>query len=155
MMDYSMLEKQCQRLWEQEPHPLPALANTAALLYENMEDLNWAGFYLMEGDSLMLGPFQGKMACIRIPARRGVCGKAVAENQMQLVSDVHRFEGHIACDSRSNAELVFPIHHNGRVIGVLDLDSPTPGRFTAEDADGLRLLVARLETTIAWDRWKL
>lgn len=154
-MDYDMLKKQCQSLLEAETHPLPALANIAALLYENMENLNWAGFYLMEGGSLMLGPFQGKAACIRIPVGRGVCGTAVAEDRAILVEDVHQFPGHIACDSESNAELVLPIHRSGQVIGVLDLDSPVQGRFTAEDRDGLLPVIGLLETMVEWERWKL
>lgn len=154
-MNYSMLEKQCRSLLETELHPLPALANTAALLYEIMEDLNWAGFYLMENGSLMLGPFQGKTACIRIPVGRGVCGTAVEEDRVVLVEDVHQFPGHIACDSNSNAELVLPIHHGGQVIGVLDLDSPVPGRFLPEDRDGLMRIVSLLENMVEWGRWKL
>jgi len=154
-MDYTGIAKQAGNLLQSEPHPLPALANTAALLYAEMEGLNWAGFYLLENGSLMLGPFQGKLACIRIPVGRGVCGAAVAEDRCQLVPDVHQFPGHIACDSRSNAELVFPLHHHGQVIGVLDLDSPRAGRFSEADRDGLLPVVQLLEKGIAWDRWRL
>jgi GAF domain-containing protein len=106
------------------------LANASALLYERMPDLNWAGFYLLDGETLRLGPFQGRIACTTIPPGKGVCGRAVQEKRTLLVADVHEFSGHIACDSRSRAELVVPLIRNGAVWGVLDLDSPTPGRFT-------------------------
>jgi len=155
MTDYQLLLAQADALLEDERHPLPALANVSALLYGTLEKLNWAGFYLMEGGSLMLGPFQGKAACIRIPVGRGVCGTAAEEDAAQRVEDVHRFPGHIACDSASNSELVIPIHACGRVIGVLDLDSPEPARFSAEDQDCLTALVRKLETGCDWGRWRL
>jgi GAF domain-containing protein len=118
-------------------------ANLAALLYWSLPQLNWAGFYLLEprrGD-LLLGPFQGKPACVRIPVGRGVCGTAAARRETVVVPDVHAFPGHIACDSASNSEIVVPILHDGRLLGVLDLDSPVHGRFDAEDARGLEALV--------------
>ncbi|MCM1057795.1 MAG: GAF domain-containing protein [Firmicutes bacterium] len=154
-MDYNMLVKQCSSLLEGEAHPLPALANTAALLFENMEALNWAGFYLLESGSLMLGPFQGKAACIRIPVGKGVCGTAAALDRAVLVEDVHQFPGHIACDSNSSAELVLPIHYGGQVIGVLDLDSPVKSRFTEADRAGLQGIVDLLENKVDWERWQL
>lgn len=116
--------------------------------------MNWAGFYLLEGDTLVLGPFQGKIACVRIPVGRGVCGAAVAHNQVQRVDDVHAFDGHIACDAVSNAEIVLPLTVNGHIIGVLDIDSTAFGRFTAEDEEGLRRLVAQLETVLAMTDYK-
>jgi GAF domain-containing protein len=119
------------------PHRIANLSNASALIYETLEDLNWAGFYLLEGDKLVLGPFQGRPACIEIPLGRGVCGTAAQENKTQLVPDVHLFPGHIACDSASNSEIVVPLRVDGKVAGVLDLDSPWPGRFTAEDQTGL------------------
>ncbi len=154
-MNYQLLEKQARSLLESENHPLPALANVSALIYEAVEGLNWAGFYLMEGGSLMLGPFQGKTACIRISLDRGVCGAAAKEDKVLLVPDVHQFPGHIACDSRSRSELVIPIHSEGRVIGVLDMDSPDVGRFTEEDKNGLLPVVHALEDCVAWDKWSL
>ena len=109
------------------------LANTSALLYERLTDINWAGFYLLEDDTLVLGPFQGKIACVRIPVGRGVCGTAVARNQVQRIEDVHVFDGHIACDAASNSEIVLPLVVKNQIIGVLDIDSTVFGRFTDED----------------------
>lgn len=120
------------------------MANAAALLWQYLPDLNWAGFYRMVGAELVLGPFQGKAACIRIPLGRGVCGTAAAERTTQLVDDVHAFPGHIACDAASRSELVVPILRGGGVLGVLDLDSPEPGRFDGEDARGCEALAALL-----------
>ncbi|MBR1651322.1 MAG: GAF domain-containing protein [Lachnospiraceae bacterium] len=145
MTDYKLLAEQLRSFAEDEPHYIPVLSNASALIFESLEDLNWAGFYLMKGGSLMLGPFQGKVACIRIAVGRGVCGTAVAEDKTQLVKNVHEFPGHIACDSASNSEIVIPIHKDGRVWGVLDIDSPSLGRFTEEDKDGLELFVKTLE----------
>ena len=110
-----------------------------------MEDINWAGFYLMDKGSLMLGPFQGKVACIRIQIGKGVCGTAVAEDKTMLVPNVHEFPGHIACDCASNSEIVIPIHSNGLIVGVLDIDSPTLSRFTEDDKAGLEEFVKALE----------
>ncbi len=109
------------------------LANAAAVLYHGMADINWAGFYLLDGDTLVLGPFQGKPACIRIPVGKGVCGTAVSRGCTQRVEDVHLFPGHIACDSASASEIVIPLRRSGRIFGVLDIDSPLPGRFSPED----------------------
>ncbi len=145
MTDYGMLAKQIKALAEDEPHYIPVLSNASALLYENMKDLNWAGFYLMNKGSLMLGPFQGKVACIRIEVGKGVCGTAVAEDATQLVEDVHKFPGHIACDSASNSEIVVPIHSGGKVVAVLDIDSPSLSRFDEGDREGLEDFVKVLE----------
>lgn len=131
-----------------EPDPIANMANASALLFQYLPDLNWAGFYRLIGDELVLGPFQGKAACIRIAMGKGVCGTAAATRETQLVEDVHAFPGHIACDSASASELVVPIVSQGRLIGVLDLDSPSPARFDAGDAAGCeaiaRLLAPRL-----------
>lgn len=119
------------------PHGTANLANASALIMEFLPDVSWAGFYLMENGMLVLGPFQGKTACIEIPVGRGVCGTAVKENKTQLVPNVHEFPGHIACDSASNSEIVVPLRKGGEIIGVLDLDSTSFGRFTEEDREGL------------------
>lgn len=132
-----------------EPDAIANMANAAALIWEYLPDLNWSGFYRMVGDELVLGPFQGKAACIRIALGSGVCGTAAATRETQLVADVHAFPGHIACDAASASELVVPIVHDGRLIGVLDLDSPSPGRFDAEDAAGCEALVRLLAPHIA------
>ena len=128
-----------------EPDPVANMANLAALLWQFLPDLNWAGFYRMVDGELVLGPFQGKPACIRIPVGRGVCGAAAASRETQLVADVHAFPGHIACDAASASELVVPVLHDDALIGVIDLDSPRPARFDAEDAAGIE----RLATLIA------
>lgn len=145
MTDYNLLAEQLRFFAEDEPHYIPVLSNASALIFESLEDLNWAGFYVMKGGSLMLGPFQGKVACIRIAVGRGVCGTAVAEDKTQLVKNVHEFPGHIACDSASNSEIVVPIHKDGKVWGVLDIDSPSLARFNEEDKVGLELFVKTLE----------
>jgi GAF domain-containing protein len=119
-----------------EPDPIANMANAAALIWETLPDLNWAGFYRNVGGELVLGPFQGRPACIRIPFGKGVCGAAAQTLQVQRVDDVHAFPGHIACDSASASELVVPIVRDGELIAVLDLDSPTPARFTREDEEG-------------------
>ena len=143
--DYPVLISQAEGLIEGVPHLVANLANVSALLYTTMEGLNWAGFYLVEGEGLVLGPFQGKPACIEIPWGRGVCGTALAEDRTQLVPDVHAFPGHIACDGASRSEIVVPLHKEGKVFGVLDIDSPTEGRFSEEDRQGLEALVSMLE----------
>ena len=148
MTDYKLLAAQIRSLAEDEPNYVPVMSNASALLYENMEDLNWAGFYIMNRGSLMLGPFQGKVACIRIEVGKGVCGTAVSEDATQLVKDVHQFPGHIACDSASNSEIVVPIHKDGRVVAVLDIDSPSLSRFDEEDKEGLELFVKTLEEVV-------
>ena len=128
-----------------EPDPVANMANLAALLWQFLPDLNWAGFYRMVDGELVLGPFQGKPACIRIPVGRGVCGAAAASRETQLIADVHAFPGHIACDAASASELVVPVIQDGALVGVIDLDSPRPARFDAEDAAGIE----RLATLIA------
>ena len=148
MIDYQLLNQQLTALIHGVPHRIANLANAAALLYNTLPNLNWAGFYLMENGLLVLGPFQGKPACIEIRVGRGVCGTAVAEDRTQLVYDVHQFPGHIACDSASNSEIVVPIRAEGRVVGVLDIDSPLVGRFTEEDRTGLEEFVRILEAEI-------
>ena len=130
---------------EDVPYETANLANAAALLWQTLPDINWAGFYKMENGELVLGPFQGKPACVRIPMGKGVCGTAAAEDQVQLVYNVHEFPGHIACDSASNAEIVVPIHKDGKIWGILDIDSPLVGRFTLEDRAGLEQVAAVLE----------
>jgi L-methionine (R)-S-oxide reductase len=131
-----------------EPDPVANMANAAALLFEWLPDLNWAGFYRMVANELVLGPFQGKVACIRIAVGSGVCGTAVATRTTQIVADVHAFPGHIPCDSASNSELVVPIIHRGDVIAVIDLDSPSFARFDANDAAGCEVLGALLAPRI-------
>ena len=148
MTDYKLLAAQIRSLAEDEPNYIPVMSNASALLYENMEDLNWAGFYIMNKGSLMLGPFQGKVACIRIELGKGVCGTAAQSNETQLVKDVHQFPGHIACDSASNSEIVVPIHSDGKVVAVLDIDSPSLSRFDENDKEGLEQFVKALEETV-------
>ena len=142
---YNLLLEQVRALTDGITHPLANLANTAALLWQGLPEINWCGFYLMDGGALMLGPFCGLPACIQIPLGRGVCGTAAQKDEIQLVHDVHAFPGHIACDSASNAEIVIPIHAGGRVVGVLDIDSPTIGRFDKTDQESLCMLVRQLE----------
>ena len=132
-----------------EPDAIANMANAAALVWQFLPDLNWAGFYRVVGDELVLGPFQGKAACIRIAFGRGVCGTAAERRESQRVEDVHAFPGHIACDAASASELVVPIVHQGRLLGVLDLDSPTRGRFTADDQRGCEALIALLAPRLA------
>ena len=144
--EFGQIKDEMQALISGVPHLIANLANASALLWQSLPDLNWVGFYLLEGDRLVLGPFQGKPACIEIPLGKGVCGTAAATGKTQLVTDVHTFPGHIACDSASNSEIVVPIRQNGRVVAVLDLDSPTVGRFTEADRAFLEETVAILET---------
>ena len=148
MTDYSTLNAQLRQLIKNVAHPVANLANAAALLYHTLPNLNWAGFYMLEGDKLILGPFQGKIACIEIPVGKGVCGTAAAKNETICVPDVHQFPGHIACDCASNAEIVIPLRKAGKVIGVLDMDSPEYRRFTREDQLGLEAFAAILEEAL-------
>ena len=143
---YPLLSKQLQAITEGVPHKIANLANTAALLWEALDNINWVGFYLLEEDTLILGPFQGKVACIEIPMGRGVCGTAAARGETVRVDNVHAFPGHIACDSASNSELVIPLFRGSQVIGVLDIDSPLLGRFTSEDQAGLETLARIIES---------
>ncbi len=147
-MDYTSLIAQVRALITDVPHTVANLANTSAAIWQAMEKINWAGFYLLEGEKLLLGPFQGKPACIEIPVGKGVCGTAVKEEKTILVEDVHRFPGHIACDSASNSEIVVPIFKNREIYGVLDIDSPYFARFAAEDQQGLEALVKVLEENL-------
>lgn len=144
---YKLMNAQLQALISDVPHRIANMANAAALLYNTLEDINWAGFYLMEQGMLVLGPFQGKTACIEICVGKGVCGTAVERDEIMLVEDVHLFPGHIACDSASNSEIVLPIHVNGEIIGVLDIDSPSLARFDEEDMNGLKEFVHIFETS--------
>ena len=175
MTDYGLLTKQIISLAEVDAHWLPVMSNAAALLWDALDDINWAGFYLVDPATvsgaeldagsgaiaepgtassdheprtpeLRLGPFQGKVACVRIPFGRGVCGTAAATKTSQLVEDVHQFPGHIACDSASNSEVVVPIFKDDQVVGVLDIDSPNVARFTQEDLAGLEQVVKVLES---------
>jgi len=151
-VDFSLLSKQLEAFAGGEKHYLPLLSNASALIWDSVSDINWAGFYLMQNGSLLLGPFQGKVACIRIPVGRGVCGTAVSQNKSQLVKNVHEFPGHIACDSASNSEVVVPLHKpDGSVFGVLDIDSPLVGRFSEDDLKGFEKLAAVLESNIDID----
>lgn len=146
--NYALTARQLAALIEGVPHEVANLANASALLWQEMPDINWVGFYKVENGILVLGPFQGKPACIEIPVERGVCGTAVAEDAVQLVYDVHQFPGHIACDCASNSEIVLPIHVNGEIWGVLDIDSPLIGRFTEEDQAGLQEIICVLEQNL-------
>ena len=145
MTNYDELNLQLRGLIDGVPHRIANLANASALLWQSLDGLNWAGFYLMKNGMLVLGPFQGKPACIEIRPGRGVCGTAAAEDRTQVVPDVHAFPGHIACDCASRSEIVVPIHSRGEVAAVLDLDSPLPDRFTEEDRLGLETFVSILE----------
>lgn len=170
MADYGLLAKQIVSLAEVDAHWLPVLSNAAALLWDALDDINWAGFYLVDpatvtgeepgfesgaepglepvSPELRLGPFQGKVACVRILFGRGVCGTAAATKTSQLVEDVHQFPGHIACDSASNSEVVVPIFEGDQVVGVLDIDSPSVARFTQEELAGLEQVVKALESCV-------
>ena len=147
--DYDTMNAQLASLVEGVPHSLANLSNAAALLWEHLGGINWAGFYLLQGDKLVLGPFMGKTACIEIPLTKGVCGAAARSDSTQLVPDVHAFPGHIACDSASRSEIVVPLHRDGRVFGVLDIDSPLLHRFTEADKAGLEAFARILEPAIA------
>ena len=148
--DYHMMCRQIRSLAEISDHYMPVLANASAILYEGMDDLNWAGFYLVEEEHLILGPFQGKFACVRIEKGKGVCGTAYETDETQVVADVHQFPGHIACDSASNSEIVIPLHKDRRVIAVMDIDSPLFSRFSQEDVEGLSEFARTLEEIIKW-----
>ena len=146
---YLELSAKLTALMEGVPYQTANLANASALLWQELEDINWVGFYQLHQGKLVLGPFQGKPACIEIPVGKGVCGRAAAENKVQRVEDVHAFPGHIACDSASNSEIVLPLYCRGEIWGVLDIDSPSLGRFTWEDAQGLEEISAIISNMIA------
>lgn len=143
--DYARLTEQAAALIESECDLIANLSNLSALLHMELDRINWVGFYVVKGNELVLGPFQGKPACVRIPFGRGVCGIAAEKNQVQRVADVHQFAGHIACDAASNSELVIPFSINGQVAGLLDIDSPEIGRFCEEDEIGLSNFMNRVE----------
>lgn len=142
---YTLIKEQAACMIANCPYPLANLSNITALLYQNLDRLNWAGFYRMEDGHLVLGPFQGKIACTEIAVGKGVCGTAVLEDSIQLVKDVHQFPGHIACDCASNSEIVIPLHKDGKIWGVLDIDSPETGRFSETDREGLKQLTDLME----------
>ena len=148
MTDYDLMCRQLESLSEGVSWDITVLSNAAALIWDSLEDINWAGFYLMKEGKLLLGPFQGKPACTVIEIGKGVCGTAAAEDKTQLVKNVHEFPGHIACDSASNSEIVVPLHSGDSVCGVLDIDSPHLGRFSEEDREGLEAFAHILESAI-------
>lgn len=143
--NYNLLGKQLASLIEDETNLIAILSNTSALLNDNLDQINWVGFYLIENNELILGPFQGHPACVHISIGKGVCGTAVANNQTQLVDDVNTFPGHIACDANSKSEIVVPIHVDNEIIGVLDIDAPITQRFSKGDQQGLEEIVSILE----------
>ena len=150
MTDYKILLKQATELLESEPWAVSALSNLSSLIMVSLENLNWAGFYIMRNGVLTVGPFQGKPACIHIQPGKGVCGTALLKDETVLVPDVHAFPGHIACDSASNSEIVVPIHSEGKLVAVLDIDSPLKNRFSENDKAGLEKLVRLLEEKLVW-----
>lgn len=145
---YAELLQQTQALLQDETDLIANMANFSALLFQSLPDLNWAGFYIMRQGELVLGPFQGKVACVRIPVGKGVCGTCVATGEIQRVADVHEFPGHIACDAASNSEIVLPVRHQGEIIAVLDIDSPLLNRFDEADQQGLATLVTAFEQAL-------
>ncbi len=149
---YQTLTSQLTALTAGEPDIIANLANISAVLFECIENINWLGFYVMKQGELVLGPFQGKVACVRIPVGQGVCGTAVATGEIQRVENVHDFAGHIACDSASESELVLPIKQNGKVVAVLDIDSPNLSRFTELDQQGFELMLPLLES-LNWEMY--
>ncbi len=151
MTDYEMLCGQVREMILADPWYVSALSNVSALLYDTLPGLNWVGFYLLRGSRLVVGPFQGKPACVHIPVGKGVCGTAVEKDEIQNVPDVHQFPGHIACDSASNSEIVLPLHRNGRPAAVLDIDSTAFSRFSAEDEAGLSKIAEIIEKLVDWD----
>lgn len=146
--NYDLLQKQLSSLIEDETNLIAILSNASALINDNMDKINWVGFYLIEENELILGPFQGHPACVHIQIGKGVCGTAVSTNETQVVKDVHQFPGHIACDANSNSEIVVPIHKDGKIIGVLDIDAPIKNRFNDQDRIGLEKIVSIIENQI-------
>lgn len=147
-MNYSMIAEQIRALCAVENGWVPVFSNASAVLFQEMPDVSWAGFYVEKNGSLLIGPFQGKMACIRIPHDKGVCGSAYAKDTVMLVRNVHEFPGHIACDSASNSEIVLPIHGKTGIVAVLDIDSTSIGRFTEDDREGLLQVVKVFEECV-------
>ncbi len=152
---YKLIHAQLKALLEDETYVIPNLSNASALLNGALKDINWVGFYLLHNGELLLGPFQGKTACIHIPIGKGVCGTAVQKDETQLILDVHQFPGHIACDSSSQSEIVIPLHSNGQIVGVLDIDSPLLKRFDNIDQEGLEEVVLLLESGCAWINYNM
>ena len=146
--NYDLLQKQLISLIEDESNLIAILSNTSALLNDHLDQVNWIGFYLIENNELILGPFQGHPACVHIQIGKGVCGTAVSNNETQVVKDVHQFPGHIACDANSNSEIVIPIHKANEIIGVLDIDAPIKNRFNNEDRKELEKVVSIIENQI-------
>ncbi|MEX6499062.1 GAF domain-containing protein [Staphylococcus warneri] len=146
--NYDLLQKQLISLIEDESNLIAILSNTSALLNDHLDQVNWVGFYLIENNELILGPFQGHPACVHIQIGKGVCGTAVSNNETQVVKDVHQFPGHIACDANSNSEIVIPIHKDNKIIGVLDIDAPIKSRFNDEDRKKLEKVVSIIENQI-------
>ena len=147
---YRLINSQLKALLENETYVIPNLGNASALLGMALKNINWVGFYLIYDNELLLGPFQGKPACIHIPIGKGVCGTAVTKAETQVVPDVHAFPGHIACDSASRSEIVVPLCVNGNILGVLDIDSPIPDRFDNDDREGLEEFVRIIEASCTW-----
>lgn len=141
---YELILRQAESLTQGETDLIANMANLSALLFNQLQQINWAGFYLLKGEQLVLGPFQGQPACIRIPIGKGVCGTAAATGEIQIVKDVHQFAGHIACDAASNSEIVLPVYIEGKLVAVLDIDSPEFGRFDQHDANALQPIVSCL-----------
>ena len=152
---YCELVKLTEAIICEESDNIANMANISALLFDRLSDVNWVGFYRLIGDELVLGPFQGKIACIRIPVGKGVCGTCVSSGEVQRVHDVHQFDGHIACDASSNAELVLPINVAGKIVAILDIDSKSHGRFTEEDENGMKLIVQAFEHNLASSKKKI
>ena len=150
MTDYEVLRKQVSGLLTEEPYYVAAMSNISSVLKDALPDINWAGFYILRSGRLVVGPFQGKPACIHIGIGSGVCGCCVRQDRTIAVADVHTFPGHIACDSASNSEIVIPIHCGGRVAAVLDIDSPLLDRFSEEDRTGLESIVSLMEKMLEW-----
>ena len=145
MTDFKLMQEQVRDLLKEEPWYVSAMSNISAVIMSHMEDLNWAGFYLFREGRLVVGPFQGKPACIHIRPGKGVCGTCLEKDETIVVPDVHAFPGHIACDSASRSEIVVPVHHGAKIAAVLDIDSPVPDRFSKEDREGLEGLAAVME----------
>ena len=150
MTDYEILDQQAREIISADSWYVPALSNLSALLMDSLPDLNWAGFYLLRDGTLVVGPFQGKPACVHIPVGKGVCGTGIAEDRTVVVPDVHQFPGHIACDSASRSEIVIPLHRDGKPVGVMDIDSPKLNRFSEADADGLKRIAEAVERMVVW-----
>ncbi len=155
MPDYQLMAKQIEAVAEIDRDFVPVLSNASAILNEGLDRINWVGFYLMDKGNLLVGPFQGKAACVKIEIGRGVCGSAVQQGAVLRVEDVHAFPGHIACDSASRSEIVLPIRSGGKIVGVLDIDSPEKGRFSESDEQGLKIVVESLEKAADFSRLRL